>query len=818
MGARFARVADRVAALRRALRMPMKLIGALGLAWLLAPAAAFAQPQSTLPDRLCSLRPLVQAYPTEDRLRAVAAEAEQSLARLRARGEESAADRITLDVPAESAAPPSDAALAEYCAAAGEAMRLGAHGSQAQAVIYLLVAFRHASNDPRDPVAIRSAYRLGLVGVSSSGATGTRGARAAATADADDIVTAGAASAEADAPPGEYACVELRDVRLATISIHDLSMLALECAAGRAVRSGDGRTLALSALRLSRVERSVADEPGRDSEALRQSANDRLAQALAPTLALTQGEERAILVTRLVEALLEPGVRPGAALIDAARALRRTASPETEVIVSALEARLALAQGDRTRARAGFASAILAESRRSVPARLPTYYLMLAQADPEHRAAHLDAAYATLENLRPLLPRFDPLTEETSFALYMRDVFLAAVEEELGGVSSASEQLRIRHAQEIAEAYRQAELQSAFGSECLPSRGAARPEDLRPGETLLYPLLLPNRVELLFVAGGDGAGGAPVYRRLPPIPTGRGEVARLVDQMVLAMSGSGNGDWRAASRRLYDILIAPVADRLVPGSTLAIVPDGPLRALPFAALIAPDGRFLIERTALSLLPALAYAQPAGDRRENDLRIVAASLQRQMTLPVGFFSELAGTAEEARVAASFARDGRLLPDFTRAELQSALAGRRIDVLHLATHASFNGRSDRAFIVANGEVVRLSELREMIDRSRVRGEPLDLIVLSACETAVGDEESTMGLAGAAVQAGARSVVGSLWQVNDAGTAELMRQFYRRYSEGGGRAEALRGAQLALLSAGGDNADPNVWAAFAWLGAWR
>jgi CHAT domain-containing protein len=161
---------------------------------------------------------------------------------------------------------------------------------------------------------------------------------------------------------------------------------------------------------------------------------------------------------------------------------------------------------------------------------------------------------------------------------------------------------------------------------------------------------------------------------------------------------------------------------------------------------------------------------------------------------------------------------LLPDFTRADLRSALDGGHIDILHLATHAVFNGRSDRAFIVANGEVVRLSELRDMIDRSSIRGEPLDLIILSACETAVGDDESSMGLAGAAVQAGARSVIGSLWQVNDAGTAELMRQFYRRYGEGGPRSEALRGAQLALIDGGGANADPNVWAAFALLGAWR
>jgi len=78
--------------------------------------------------------------------------------------------------------------------------------------------------------------------------------------------------------------------------------------------------------------------------------------------------------------------------------------------------------------------------------------------------------------------------------------------------------------------------------------------------------------------------------------------------------------------------------------------------------------------------------------------------------------------------------------------------------------------------------------------------------------------MGLAGAAVQAGALSAIASLWQVDDIGTAELMRQFYSRYRTGRSRSEALREAQLALLEGGGNNAQPNVWAAFTLLGAWR
>jgi CHAT domain-containing protein len=116
------------------------------------------------------------------------------------------------------------------------------------------------------------------------------------------------------------------------------------------------------------------------------------------------------------------------------------------------------------------------------------------------------------------------------------------------------------------------------------------------------------------------------------------------------------------------------------------------------------------------------------------------------------------------------------------------------------------------------MRLAELLYVIERIVRRGEALDLIILSACESAVGDDDVSMGLAGAVVQAGARSVIGSLWQVNDLGTAELMTRFYRQYSGGRSRSEALRDAQLGLIEGGGDAANPYVWAAFALLGAWR
>ena len=371
------------------------------------------------------------------------------------------------------------------------------------------------------------------------------------------------------------------------------------------------------------------------------------------------------------------------------------------------------------------------------------------------------------------------------------------------------------------EAYRQAELQSVFGSECIPARDPLKPETLAAGEVLLYPILLSDRLELLYVAGGEG--GAAIFRRLPPNRSvDRQAVAKLVETVVLSLSYDGDERWKPASRQLYDLLIKPIEGELRPGSQLAIVPDGALRALPFAVLLDAENRHLVQKTRVSVAPSLTYSQPGGDDAGKGQQLLAASLELEVRLPAGYFEKLVGTGAEARLAA--VTDGQrierswVLENFRKADLVQALNREQVDVLHLATHASFNGRSDRAFIVANGEVILLSELRQILQDARTRGDELDLLVLSACETAVGDDEASMGLAGAAVQAGAKSAIASLWPVNDIGTAALMKSFYERYRAGRSKGEALREAQMEMIQGGGVNADPNIWAAFTLIGAWR
>jgi CHAT domain-containing protein len=246
-----------------------------------------------------------------------------------------------------------------------------------------------------------------------------------------------------------------------------------------------------------------------------------------------------------------------------------------------------------------------------------------------------------------------------------------------------------------------------------------------------------------------------------------------------------------------------------------------LRTLPFTALLDSNGKFLIERTRLAVAPALAFAQPGPDDAGRNAEIVAGALSKQVLIDGSTYPKLAGAAEEAQAATDSyganQRRGVLISDLTDASLVSALTNGHVDVLHLATHAAFNGRSDQSYIVVDTDLVPLSTLRQLISSNRARGDDLDLIVLSACETALGDDQASMGLAGAAVQAGAHSAIASLWSVNDASTALLMKAFYERYRSGDSKSEALRQAQLSLL-ANPSYQQPNYWAAFALIGGWR
>ena len=161
-------------------------------------------------------------------------------------------------------------------------------------------------------------------------------------------------------------------------------------------------------------------------------------------------------------------------------------------------------------------------------------------------------------------------------------------------------------------------------------------------------------------------------------------------------------------------------------------------------------------------------------------------------------------------------------FTLSRFEQELTANQYPIIHIATHGQFSAESDNAFLVTGDNLTEstpkltLNVLDDLI-RDKTGRSPVELLVLSACQTATGDDRAALGMAGIAAQAGAKRVLASLWSVNDYATTELITQFYQGLLQDNlTQAEALKAAQNALIDA--DNtAHPAYWSPFVLIGNW-
>lgn len=301
---------------------------------------------------------------------------------------------------------------------------------------------------------------------------------------------------------------------------------------------------------------------------------------------------------------------------------------------------------------------------------------------------------------------------------------------------------------------------------------------------------------------------------------------RTVDRASLLRSAeqAREGSAPAALRHLYDELVAPAAVRLGPmETTVLLVPDPMLEAVPYAALQDATGRYLVEdhpvRVAATLAQALAQAPPTrDDGRRRALLVDATAFDRRVHPGL---SALPGAAAEVRSLVRGYPGARVISGAhaTPASLVEALP--HAGMVHFAGHALFDdehpGRS--RLVLSAGERGGASELTA----SQIEGLRLargSLVVLSACGTVrapSGRSGGFAGLAGAFIAAGARGVVGSLWEVDDAATHPLMVAFHQAYRRTRDPAAALRAAQLRMLGSPDPRLrSPAVWGAFRYSGS--
>jgi CHAT domain-containing protein len=228
-----------------------------------------------------------------------------------------------------------------------------------------------------------------------------------------------------------------------------------------------------------------------------------------------------------------------------------------------------------------------------------------------------------------------------------------------------------------------------------------------------------------------------------------------------------------------------------------------------------DGRdFLIRKFAVVTSPGLSLTDPRRPLRTGNEEVLLAGL----TKPVQGFPALTNVPMELKSIEALYRS-RLLKDsdFRISTIKGELQRYPYPIVHIASHGEFFDNSKDTYILTWDEKLSMDDLEKIIGISRFRKEPVEVLTLSACVTAAGDDRASLGLAGVGVKAGARSALATLWYINDHTTYQLVTDFYDQLRNTSvSKAKALQHAQIKLLD---DRhfRHPGYWSPFLLIGNW-
>src|SRR3989454_9127281 len=324
---------------------------------------------------------------------------------------------------------------------------------------------------------------------------------------------------------------------------------------------------------------------------------------------------------------------------------------------------------------------------------------------------------------------------------------------------------------------------------------------------VVYPILLPDRTELLV--------SLPTGLKRISVPVGSERLTREVRELRRKLEKRTTREYLPHAQRLYEWLMRPLEADLTSLriDTLVFVPDGPLRTIPVAAL--HDGKqFLVEKYALAITPGLSLTDPRPINRQG-MKVLAVGV----TESVQGFPPLPNVSVELDALRSlFGSTNLLNQDFVVSKLEKELKEERFTIVHVASHGHFGEDVRDTFLLAFDDKLTIDRLDQLVGVFKFRDDPLDLLTLSACDTAAGDDRAALGLAGVAVKAGARSAVATLWDINDRVSADLVGEFYRELGDPAvSRATALRRAQMKVL-ADPRYEHPGFWSPFLLINNWQ
>jgi len=439
--------------------------------------------------------------------------------------------------------------------------------------------------------------------------------------------------------------------------------------------------------------------------------------------------------------------------------------------------------------------------------------IFVAQGDRVPAIASYRQALATLQMIRhDLAIGYGNRNRGSSFRRELGPLFFELADLLLQrseyAQNEAGAQAYLIEARSVIEQLKSAELEDYFQDDCVNIIRArtAGVEAILDKAAVVYFIPLEDRTELLLTL--------PSGLKRFHVPVGTEALFKEVSELRKYLAMRTMHKYKRPGKKLYDWLIQPIESDLQAEAidTLVFVPDGALRTVPMAALHDGD-QFLIEKYAVAITPGLTLMDPRPIRREN-VQILVNGLSESVQ---GFPSLPSVPDEIKHIESNYQTKSFVDKDFLMESVSEALANAPFGIVHIASHGQFKGEARDSFLLTYDQKLTLDGLEQLIRPSQYRGSPVELLTLSACQTAAGDDRAALGLAGVAIKAGARSAMATLWFVSDEASSKMLEVFYSQLKQpNNSKAKALQHAQLEMLN---DQRfrHPRYWSPYLIIGNW-
>lgn len=422
-------------------------------------------------------------------------------------------------------------------------------------------------------------------------------------------------------------------------------------------------------------------------------------------------------------------------------------------------------------------------------------------------------AFNTLQNIRSDLIATNK-NVQFSFRETVEPVYRRLVDLLLQ--SSTPSQKHLKQARNVIEALQVAKLQNFLQQACQDSQLELDKVIDSQDQTsaVIYAIILNDHLEVILKRPNKELSH---YTALP-----QEKIEQVVRRLYENLQQEGSyEEVQEDGQQVYNWLIQPIEKDLKESNikNLIFVLDGPLRKIPMASLY--DGQqYLVEKYSVSLALGLQVREPKPLRRET-MKVLAASLtEPPNNQEVSGFSRLANVSVEVKeikktgLAVNWIAD----QEFTTKNFNQKLNSSNFEIVHLATHGLFGENRENTFVVTADGKLKIDDFDQLFSsQAQKRKQKIDLLILSACQTATGNDQAVLGIAGTIVQAGASSAIASLWDLDDEASVPFMKEFYQHLGQPNiSRAEALRLAQQSLLK-NPKYDHPRYWAAYVLVGSW-